>query len=227
MMTAILLTTLVIWIIKECKHKDVFPLEISEYFASLLIGVIIALCNTAGIGGGGLIVPSFMVLGQFSTKESVALSNAVIFFGCIVRYFLNFKRRHPLKQATTIDNSIVMVMLPMVMLGSIIGVQANILLPEIILMVMLASVLLFLVYKTGVKAIKTRRKENEAIHAAQEEEKKESKGEEEEDIEESKSLKNKAEQEAEQEVEKESENQNKSKEKPQISSFPSIENDEK
>lgn len=58
-----------------------FPAEWRELLGALLLAVAISLCNAAGIGGGGIIVTINVTLFQFSAKESIAMSNFVIFFG--------------------------------------------------------------------------------------------------------------------------------------------------
>jgi len=49
-----------------------------EFFGFIVLGIMIAFSNAAGIGGGGIIVPICIIFFQFSTKESVALSNFCI-----------------------------------------------------------------------------------------------------------------------------------------------------
>jgi uncharacterized membrane protein YfcA len=46
-----------------------------EFFGSVVLGVMIALSNAAGTGGGGIVVPILMIFYQFATKQAVALSN--------------------------------------------------------------------------------------------------------------------------------------------------------
>ena len=46
-----------------------------EFFGSFVLGILIALSNAGGIGGGGIIVPIVLIFFNFSTKESIALSN--------------------------------------------------------------------------------------------------------------------------------------------------------
>ena len=145
---------------KECVHKAVFPLELIEFFGTLVLGVLIALANAAGIGGGEIIVPIIMIFFMFSAKEAAALSSFCIFTGSIVRFILNYKTKHPLKNATTIDYGIVMIMLPMVLCGTIIGVQANQVLPDLVLLVGLTLMLIVLSVKSIITSIKVRRREN-------------------------------------------------------------------
>lgn len=92
-----------------------------------------ALAVMSGIGGGGIIVPLLMIFYKLDTKEAVAVSGFTILTGSITRYIITFNDRHPLKDATCIDYGITNVMLPTVLIGSIVGVFFNLLLPAIII----------------------------------------------------------------------------------------------
>jgi uncharacterized membrane protein YfcA len=129
----------------------VFPIEWQEFVGAFTLAITISLCNAAGIGGGGIIVTIGITLFTFSPKEAVAMSNFVIFFGCITRYIRNFHNKHPLKDATSIDYGIVTCQLPLVMLGTFVGVQVNELLPETLVFILLFVTLIYLTYKAGVK----------------------------------------------------------------------------
>lgn len=65
---------------------------------------------------------------------------------------LTLNDRHPDKDATTIDYSVSNFMLPTVLLGSIIGVFANKLLPELVIQSMLFVVLAWLAIDSAKKA---------------------------------------------------------------------------
>jgi hypothetical protein len=119
----------------KCEHKEVFPLELMEFFGSVSLGILIALCNAGGIGGGEIIVPAGMIFFVFSTKEAVALSNFCIFAASLTRFIINFNLKHPMKDAKVIDYSIVMVMFPMVLLGSTIGIQISGMLPDGVILI--------------------------------------------------------------------------------------------
>ena len=66
------------------------------------------------------------------------------FIGSVVRYFFSFNLKHPEKDSTHIDYGIVIVMLPLVILGSFFGVLINIVLPPVILSIMLTILLILL-----------------------------------------------------------------------------------
>mmetsp|Transcript_41767 Transcript_41767/g.40111 ORF Transcript_41767/g.40111 Transcript_41767/m.40111 type:complete len:81 (+) Transcript_41767:266-508(+) len=79
----------------------------------------------AGIGGGGLIVLIYMIFFDFTTKASVAITSFSILICSIFRYILNRKHQHPEKEAVCLEYGIASVMLPMVLVGSLIGVYIN------------------------------------------------------------------------------------------------------
>ena len=59
----------------KCENKSVFPLEMSEFLGSVILGLLIALANAGGAGGGEVIVPILMIFFQVALKQAVALSN--------------------------------------------------------------------------------------------------------------------------------------------------------
>ena len=147
-----------------------FPQEWRELLGALILAVAISLCNAAGIGGGGIIVTINVTLFQFTAKESIAMSNFVIFFGCVTRYIRNFNNKHPLKDATAIDYGIVTCQMPLVMLGTFIGVQINEILAETLVFILLFVTLLYLTYKAFRKAFDAYKKEKKLAQEKKDEE---------------------------------------------------------
>jgi uncharacterized membrane protein YfcA len=127
----------------------------------LILPALVGLANVAGIGGGGITVPVVMICWGFDTKQSVAISGATIFVGSVVRFFYSIDRKHPEKKATSIDYGIVIVMLPLVLVGSFTGVLVNIVLPPIILSSILTLLLIYLTLTSFRSALKIWRKETE------------------------------------------------------------------
>mmetsp|Transcript_43583 Transcript_43583/g.51324 ORF Transcript_43583/g.51324 Transcript_43583/m.51324 type:complete len:118 (+) Transcript_43583:282-635(+) len=66
-----------------------------------------------------------------------------------------------------------MVMFPMVLLGSALGVQINVILPDAIVLISLTLVLIFLSVESTIESIKIRRKENQIIAEKKKEQAKE------------------------------------------------------
>jgi uncharacterized membrane protein YfcA len=129
-----------------CLHKGIFPMYLPEFLGFLILPALVGLANVAGIGGGGITVPIVMICWGFTTKQSVALSGATIFVGSVVRFFYSLDRKHPEKKATSIDYGIVIVMLPLVLVGSFTGVLINVMLPPILLSIILTMLLIYLAF---------------------------------------------------------------------------------
>jgi uncharacterized membrane protein YfcA len=118
------------------------------------------LSTMGGIGGGGAVVPFTMMFFSFNTKESIAISGFTIFICSITRYFYQMGDKHPEKDAVIIDYGLATIMLPAVMMGSMVGVLANVMLPSLILQTSLTLLLVFLTIQAGLKAKQIYHKEN-------------------------------------------------------------------
>ena len=114
-----------------------------------------------GIGGGGLVIPVSIALFGFSTREAIAISNATIFGGAMVRFlFFSIWEKHPTnKQKTVINYTVANVMMPIVLVGSYVGAILNIVFPEAVLGIVLTVLLIFLTYNTTKKGIAMYKKE--------------------------------------------------------------------
>ena len=158
-----------------CRHKDIFPIFPLEFAGVIILPVLLGMANVGGIGGGGLIIPFLMTFWGFDTKEAIAISNMTIFVGAITRYLYNYKQKHPEKRATQIDYGIVIVMMPLVMVGSFTGVLVNIMLPSLMLAIILTALLAFLslqsmfkgreMYVKETKMLKDRANPNRSLNA--------------------------------------------------------------
>ena len=142
-----------------CVHKNIWPVHSFEIIWMITLGIIMALCNAAGIGGGGIVIPICIILFKFNTTYAIALSNTNIFVASLTRFIFNFKEKHPLRDAVVINYEIVLIMLPGTILGSLIGVQLNSILPDIATMIMLTILLFFMGYKSLFSGLKKYREE--------------------------------------------------------------------
>jgi uncharacterized membrane protein YfcA len=138
----------------KCEHKGVFPMQTSEIFGVFALTALTVLANVGGIGGGGIIIPVTIALFGFSTKEAIALSGALIYSGSLARFAMQINERHPQKDSTLIEYNIVILMLPLVLVGSFIGVLVNIMTPNIILSSFLTLILIVLAMRSWYNARK-------------------------------------------------------------------------
>ena len=138
---------------QTCIHKGIFPVYNTELYGIIVLTILIALANVGGVGGGGLIIPVIMAFFSFDMKDAIAISGFTIFAGSVARFIYGYNSRHPDKDATVIDYGIVIVMMPLVLVGSFIGVLVNIMLPPILLSFFLTVVLILLTTQSLLKGI--------------------------------------------------------------------------
>ena len=153
------ITCKILPIFNDFKNNFTYFIDIG----ALIFGVLIALCNVAGIGGGGINVSVCIILLGLTTKQSLAISSFCIFTGAFVRFILNFNEKHPFREAKSIDYTIVMMMMfPTFLLGTMIGTKISISIPDVLLLSFTTIVLTLLSIHTTITAIKLRRKEIDA-----------------------------------------------------------------
>ncbi|KAL7525725.1 hypothetical protein ACHAXR_002547, partial [Thalassiosira sp. AJA248-18] len=147
------------------RHKPLLPLDATDklgfFFATL--GLMIA--AGGGIGGGGVLVPIYILVMRFSPKHAIPLSNITVFGGAVANTILNIRKRHPLADRPLVDWDLILVMEPLTIAGALIGAFLNKLLPEAILVISLVALLSFTAYKTLIKAIRMYKAETKAMLA--------------------------------------------------------------
>jgi uncharacterized membrane protein YfcA len=126
----------------------------------LLLGI----ASLAGLGGGVVFVPLMMAFFHFKTKDTVAMSLAIVFESGVIRTFLfSWWAKHPERPTTEIDFNTIRVVYPLFLVGSYFGVLTSIALPEIVLCVSLVLLLTYLVGDTFIKGRRMWIKEGLAI----------------------------------------------------------------
>eukprot|EP00927_Polykrikos_kofoidii_P002331 TRINITY_DN10903_c0_g1_i2.p1 TRINITY_DN10903_c0_g1~~TRINITY_DN10903_c0_g1_i2.p1 ORF type:complete len:562 (+),score=79.89 TRINITY_DN10903_c0_g1_i2:78-1688(+) len=136
-------------------HKPAFPLMWIPDGITLIaatFGLVIA--ASGGIGGGGILVPIFMLLLRFRPKHAIALSNFTIFGGAIANTMLNARRRHPQRQSLPlIDWDIIVMMEPLTIFGAVFGSLLSKVLPNLLLTLSLVGVLVLMGRHTLTKGL--------------------------------------------------------------------------
>lgn len=128
-----------------------FPILGREFFGLFLLIVIMSLSTIAGIGGGGVVIPFCMTFFSFETKNAIALSGLTILSCSITRFIFSIKDRHPEKNSVIIDYNLAAIMLPLVLVGSMFGVLANIAFPSLYLQITLTLILISLAFQSAFK----------------------------------------------------------------------------
>ena len=135
---------------------------LSEYFGMLAFMIVMALCQVAGIGGGGLDEPLNMAFFKFNTKEAVGLSSFIILLCTICRTVYTFKARNPDEpNQVVVDYSLAVIMMPTTLAGSQIGVLVLHTSPAVVIQTLLTLTMALLAYQSYRKAKQIMKKEDE------------------------------------------------------------------
>lgn len=143
-------------------HKDLFPLDTSDYIGSVLVFFGLIIAASGGIGGGGILVPILILVFAFHPKHAIALSNFTILGSAISNTTLNFPKRHPTADRPLVDWDLIMVMEPLTAAGAIVGAYMSKVLPDWFLALLLVLLLGVTAYRTLDKGISQYKKETEA-----------------------------------------------------------------
>lgn len=144
------------------RHKPLFPLDVSDAWGFIAAAIGLMIAASGGIGGGGVLVPIYILLMGFRTKFGIPLSNITIFGGSITNVYLNLKKRHPEVDRPLVDWDLILVMEPLTIAGAVVGSFLNKILPELILVVMLVALLVVTAYRTLQKGFKKYTAESKA-----------------------------------------------------------------
>jgi len=146
-----------------CEMKalmDSFQTETVLTIIAIFVGAFIA--AGGGLGGGGIFVPVYIILLRFDAKSAAALSQATIFGGSMVNFWMNSRQRHPNRPHRPLtDFNTILILEPMLLGGTVIGVLLNQLLPDPIILVCLLLVLIIALYRMVKKGRSQWKKENE------------------------------------------------------------------
>lgn len=135
-------------------------------FGCAIVGLLLA--AGGGIGGGGILVPIYILLLEFPVKHAIPLASTTVFGGAIANNILNAKKRHPNHpERPAIDWDLILQLEPMTIAGALIGVDLNKELPELALLVLMLLLLSITAQKTLAKAIKLYQKEEDEIKTHQ------------------------------------------------------------
>eukprot|EP01061_Rhynchopus_euleeides_P014033 TRINITY_DN24337_c0_g1_i1.p1 TRINITY_DN24337_c0_g1~~TRINITY_DN24337_c0_g1_i1.p1 ORF type:complete len:513 (+),score=222.44 TRINITY_DN24337_c0_g1_i1:88-1626(+) len=140
---------------KVCLHKTLFPdfssRDIGACFC-IFFGTILA--ASAGIGGGGLNAPIFILITGFIIQEAIPLSHATVMGNSLAQLIINFPQRHPFVEEPgkpLIDYAVPLILLPAQLGGNNLGVLLNPMIPPDILIVLAEMLLAYATFRVFVK----------------------------------------------------------------------------
>lgn len=150
-----------------CVHKTLFgPFTYLDAVSSVLCFLGGALANAGGLGGGAIFVPVLILLDNFTAVGAIPISKIMIFGAAIGNYVINVKKRHPNAPnlgKPMIDYTVTLVIEPMIVAGSVLGVLANISMPNWLITLFLVLLLVYTTFKTIHKGISTWKEETRQI----------------------------------------------------------------
>merc|ERR1719265_2502344 len=122
------------------------------------------LCAAAGIGGGGIIVTVLMFFGRLDPYDAVPLSKFIVFTGSLISLALNLPKT--IAEAASgsgkelINWAVVKAIVPMALLGTLVGVVMNHAAPGWAIVIVLSGILLFMTYTICKKGLQQYQAEN-------------------------------------------------------------------
>ena len=144
-----------------CEWRALFSCDFVGYdvTATVVWFIVAGFAMAAGVGGGGIYVPLGILIVQLQTKQATGLSQACIFGGSLAGYIINSRARHPLADRPVIDFDMALFLAPMEMAGAVVGVMVQQVLPEIIVICLMAIILGYTAVHTLKKGVTTLKKQ--------------------------------------------------------------------
>lgn len=104
---------------------------------------------SAGVGGGGILVPIFNLVQGLHIKQSTALAQAVIAASGLGSAAYSLTHPHPhIPSQPLVDLTLVLVLTPSLLLGIAVGVLLNAISPPILIIIAIVTVLSTMAYRT-------------------------------------------------------------------------------
>ncbi|EFA81487.1 hypothetical protein PPL_05475 [Heterostelium album PN500] len=145
-----------------CQHKSLFHNQITALdivgMALLFLGC--ALSSGGGVGGGGIYIPILILVNKFSPKTAIPLSNCLVAGCSFANLIQNFPRRHPHANKHLIDYSVVLLIEPLTLGGTVFGIYLHTVLPPYVILILLVVTLTATSATTFKKGLDLRKKEN-------------------------------------------------------------------
>ena len=128
----------------------------------IIVFLLSIITTIGGVGGGGLLIPTFILIGKFKIEDAVPLSIITILGDTFVRVCFLMNRKHPMnKNRYLIDMTPALLLVPFDGNTSFIGLILSEISPILIVMILIIVTLGFTFYKSISKAIKSFLRENQ------------------------------------------------------------------
>lgn len=128
------------------------PVGRRDVIGFMLSSLGVTLGSSGGIGGGGIVVPIYIIVLGFSPRFAIPLGSVTVLGGALAGLILNMRKRHPLADRPIIDWDVILVMEPLVLVGALFGGLLHRVVAEKILTVLLVLLLGVVAHTTLNKA---------------------------------------------------------------------------
>ena len=138
--------------IEDPGPPKLLPLESKDVAAFLVASMGLTLGSSGGIGGGGIVVPVYILVAGLTPKVAIPLGAVTVLGASLASTMMNAKRRHPLADRPIIDWDLVLVTLPLTLIGALMGAILHRMMSEQFLIVLLVLLLSVSAHSTLAKA---------------------------------------------------------------------------
>lgn len=115
-----------------CVHLGIWPPNTIDIIIYAIMPIVIGIGSVGGLGGGIVKVPLLILVLNYPAKQATFLAYCLLFGSCVSNGFQLLFKRHPTIDRPRIDYGITLIINPMVLLGTNIGIYLNLLLPEVV-----------------------------------------------------------------------------------------------
>lgn len=128
---------------KVCKHRLIFPARGIEIAAYFIFALLVTTSNFGGIAGGFGFICLMSMFG-FDLKTSIVLSNAQIVISSIIRISTGIGKPHPERKThgTLYHFNVISMIIPAAALASALATLINRVIPDLVLVILYAVVML-------------------------------------------------------------------------------------
>ena len=149
----------------KCVHKDLFPFNAHDAGLTICVIFLSIFAAIAGIGGGGVLIPIYMLIGSFGTYYAIPLTVITIAGSSLIRMFVLVNKKNPNNyNRFLIDYRIILLFVPFDGNTSFIGFLINSVTPNIFTIIITILLLGAIAYNTIKKGLESYKKENENIN---------------------------------------------------------------
>jgi uncharacterized membrane protein YfcA len=143
------------------EHEKKIEWDAQDIAGFIFASLMITIAAGGGIGGGGVLVPTYIFILGFEPKYAIPLSNCTILGSSISNLVLNVCKRHEYADRPLIDWDIMLMMEPLTVAGALVGTFVNVISPPWLITIMLVLLLTATAIKTLKKGVKKYKQESE------------------------------------------------------------------